>query len=166
VASAAAVAFLAYLLVLVGEFLQLVIREMFDIDHLILCLIDGLDDLIELQVNGAGVTVLRVLDQKHHEESDDGSASIDDELPGIGIMEVRPGDQPQRDDEQSREERPFRTDQIGGFRSKDVKAFLRLAPIFSHCPTIGKPALRHQPGTSPGINRRRTGGLLFSPHFQ
>src|SRR5437868_6481184 len=99
---AAAVAFLAQLLVLVREFLQFIVREVFDVDHLVLRLIDRLDDFIELQVDGAGIAVLRVLDQEHHEERDDSRAGVDDELPGIRVMEIRPGDKPQRDDEQRR----------------------------------------------------------------
>jgi len=44
---------------------------------LILGLVDRLDDLIQLQVNGPGVSVLGVLDQKHDQESDNGSAGVD-----------------------------------------------------------------------------------------
>jgi hypothetical protein len=91
---APAVAFLSHLLVLVGKFLQFLIREMFDVNHLILCLINGLDDFIEFQVNGAGVPVLRVLNQKHYEKSDDGRSRIDNELPRVGVVEVRPGYKP------------------------------------------------------------------------
>src|SRR3954466_3683260 len=91
---APAVAFLSHLLVLVGKFLQFLIREMFDVNHLILRLINGLDDFIEFQVNGAGVPVLRVLNQKHYEKSDDGRSRIYDELPRVGVVEVGPGYKP------------------------------------------------------------------------
>ena len=37
---AAAVAFFAHLLVLVGNFLQFLVRKMFDVDHLVLRLVD------------------------------------------------------------------------------------------------------------------------------
>ena len=43
------VPFHSHLLILIGKFLQFVIREMFDVDHLILRLINGLDDLIEIR---------------------------------------------------------------------------------------------------------------------
>ena len=66
---------------------------MLDVDHLVLRLVDGLDDFVQLQMNGAGVAILRVLDQEHHEEGDDGRAGIDDELPGIRVVEVRARDQ-------------------------------------------------------------------------
>jgi hypothetical protein len=71
---------------------------MFYVDHLIVRLIDGLDDFIQFQVNGAGVSVLRILDQKYHKGSDDGGTRINNELPGIGVVEVRPGHKPQRND--------------------------------------------------------------------
>ena len=56
------VAFLSHFLKFVGKFLQLIIGEMLDVDHLIMRLINRLNDLIEFQVNGACVPVLRILD--------------------------------------------------------------------------------------------------------
>jgi hypothetical protein len=97
--AATAVAFLAHLLVLVRKLLQFIVREMLDVDHLVLRLVDRLDDLVELEVNGAGVAVPRVLDREHQQETDD-SAGIDDELPGVRVVEVRPRNKPQRDDQQ------------------------------------------------------------------
>ena len=41
------------------------------------------DQLIELGLDRRPVSVLRVLDQEHHEEGHDGGAGVDDELPGI-----------------------------------------------------------------------------------
>jgi hypothetical protein len=146
--AATAVAFLAHLLVLVRKLLQFIVREMLDVDHLVLRLVDRLDDLVELEVNGAGVAVLRVLDQEHHEERDHGGAGIDDELPGVGVVEVRPGDKPQRDDQQRGEERPFRADQICGLRGKDVKSWLMVRPVSGHASTIGK--------TEPAVTGRNT----------
>ena len=58
----------------------------------------SVDQLVELQVQRLGVAVLRVLDQKHHQEGDDRRAGVDDQLPSIGPTEQRPGDRP--DDEQ------------------------------------------------------------------
>jgi hypothetical protein len=111
-AAGAGLAFLADFLIFVRDLLQFIIREMFDVHHLILSLVDRLDDLIQLQVNGPGVTVLGVLDQKHDQESDDGGAGIDDQLPGVRVVEVRPRNKPQCDDEQGCEEGSFRTDPI------------------------------------------------------
>ena len=42
----------------------------------------------------AGVAVLRVLHQEHHQEGDDGGAGVDDELPVLGEAEQRSGQRP------------------------------------------------------------------------
>ena len=39
-------------------------------------------DLVQLQLHGQRVLVLRALDEEHHQEGDDGGAGVDDELPG------------------------------------------------------------------------------------
>ena len=156
-APATVVAFLTHLLIFFGELLQLVIREMFDIDHFIVRLIDGLDDFIEFEVNGAGVAVLRVLNQKHHQESDDRGAGIDNKLPRIGVVEVWPGHNPQCDYEQGGEERPFRSHPIGCLRGEDVKTFFSVGPVCAHAATIEGLTVRLQPGRCNVINRERTG---------
>src|SRR4029077_7467779 len=46
-----------------------------------------------------GVTILGVLNQKHHEKRDDGGRGIDDQLPCVGEMKCRPGDEPNKNDE-------------------------------------------------------------------
>ena len=58
----------------------------------------GADQLVELQVQRLGVAVLGVLNQEHHQEGDDRRPGVDDQLPGVGPAEQRPGDRP--DDEQ------------------------------------------------------------------
>ena len=57
----------------------------------------GADQLVELDLHGLGVAVLRVLDQEHHQERDDRGAGVDDELPGVAEAEDRSSDAP-RDD--------------------------------------------------------------------
>jgi hypothetical protein len=52
------------------------------------------DQLIELEMQRRHIAVLRVLNQKHHEKSDDRCACIDDELPSIGESENGVGDRP------------------------------------------------------------------------
>ena len=51
-------------------------------------------------MNRSGIPVLRVLDQKNHEECDDGGPRIDDQLPGIRVVKVGAGDQPKQDNEE------------------------------------------------------------------
>jgi hypothetical protein len=92
--AAAIVAFLAHLLVLVGECLQFIVRQMFDVDHLVVGLINRLDDFRPVLSEWPGRRVLGILDQEHDKESDYLRPSIDDELPGIGVVEVRFCEQP------------------------------------------------------------------------
>ena len=83
------IAFCLDLLVFRLEFVELQIAQVFDIDHLIARLINGADELVELQIDRPGVTILRVLYAKNHEEGDDGSAGVNDELPCVGVVEDR-----------------------------------------------------------------------------
>ena len=53
-----------------------------------------------------GVAVLRVLNQKHHQKSDDGRSRVDDQLPRIGKMKSGAGDEPHEDDTYSSSECP------------------------------------------------------------
>jgi len=41
---------------------------------------------IEFDLNGGIVAILRILDEKHHKESNDRSSRIDHQLPRIGIL--------------------------------------------------------------------------------
>jgi hypothetical protein len=43
------------------------------------------------------VAILRVLNQKHHQEGDDGRAGVDDKLPRIRKLKERAGDGPHED---------------------------------------------------------------------
>jgi hypothetical protein len=46
-----------------------------------------------------GIAVLRVLDQKHHQEGDNCCARVDDQLLGVRKLETRAGDCPCHDHE-------------------------------------------------------------------
>jgi hypothetical protein len=48
-------------------------------------------------VNRLGIAVLGILNQKHHQKSDNRRGGIDHELPGVGKMENRSGGGPDRD---------------------------------------------------------------------
>jgi hypothetical protein len=75
-----------FLVALMDE-IQFVIAEILDVHHLVARRANGMNQFIELEIDGLGVAVLGVLDQKHHQESDDGGAGVDDKLPRIGILE-------------------------------------------------------------------------------
>jgi hypothetical protein len=59
------------------------------------------DELIELELQRHGILVLRLLDDKDHEKSNDGGTSVDDQLPGVGIIEHRPAQSPYNDEQGS-----------------------------------------------------------------
>jgi len=67
--------------------IQFVIAEILDVHHLVAGRANGMNQFIKLEIDGLGVAVLGVLNQKYHQESDDRRAGVDDELPGIGILE-------------------------------------------------------------------------------
>ena len=60
---------------------------------------DCANELIEFQMDRFRIAVLRILNQEHHQESDDGRAGVDDQLPRIGKMKGRAGQRPDHDDE-------------------------------------------------------------------
>ena len=78
-------------------FLEFIVGEMLDTNEGILGGADT-DQFVKLHLDGGAVPVLRVLDQKNHEEGDDGRTRVDDKLPRIGIMKNRPRYGPQEDD--------------------------------------------------------------------
>jgi hypothetical protein len=41
------------------------------------------DQLTELQIDGQGVPVLRILDEEHHQRSHNGGSGVDHQLPDI-----------------------------------------------------------------------------------
>src|SRR5262249_26784182 len=55
------------------------------------------DELVQLELDGERVLVLRALDEEHHQEGDDGGAGVDDQLPGVGEAEQRSGPEPDDD---------------------------------------------------------------------
>lgn len=60
----------------------------------------GAEQFIKLDLHGFAVAVLGILDQEHHQEGDYCGASIDDELPGVGVVKHWSGTGPNEDDEQ------------------------------------------------------------------
>ena len=98
--------FLTNALKLLLELFEILVGQFFQIDQFIPSAFDGANDLVEFQMDCLRVAVLRVLDEKNHEEGDDGRAGIDDKLPGVRIMEGRAGYAPDDDDEDGRGESP------------------------------------------------------------
>ena len=87
-------------------FLQFFVGEIFQIHQFVSRLLQGANDFVELQMHRFGVAVLGVLNQKHHQEGNDGSSSVDDQLPGIGKMKCWTGEKPDQDHEHGSGKRP------------------------------------------------------------
>ena len=63
--------------------LQLLFGQMFNSDKEILGFAVA-DQFVQLHLDRRAVPILRILNEKDHEECDDRGAGIDDQLPGIG----------------------------------------------------------------------------------
>jgi hypothetical protein len=96
------------------------------------CAWSMVNDLIELEVNRARIPVLRILDQEHDDKCDDRRAGIDNELPGIGVVEVRARNEPQRDHSEGGEERPLGSHPVSGLCRKNMKTFFSAISISRH----------------------------------
>ena len=81
------------------EFLELFIGEIFKIDKVISRTFKRADHLVQFEMHGFGVTILSVLNQEYHQEGDNGRGGIYDQLPSIGEMKRRAGEDPNEDDE-------------------------------------------------------------------
>src|SRR5882724_9531847 len=68
-----------------------------------------------------GVTILGVLNQKHHEEGDDGRGRVDDQLPSVGKMKRRTGEEPNKNDEHGRRKCPGTSEDDGGTACEDAE---------------------------------------------
>src|SRR5579859_157996 len=96
-----------HLLELRFQDVQFHIAEFLDVDHMVASLVDGVDEFVELEINGPGIAILGVLDKKDHKEGNDGSAGIDNKLPGIGEVKDRPRNPPGGDEKARADEGPF-----------------------------------------------------------
>jgi hypothetical protein len=52
--------------------IQILVRQVFDLHHFITRLCNRMNNLVEFQVNSSGVAILRVLNKKYDQKSDDG----------------------------------------------------------------------------------------------
>ncbi len=83
-------------------FPQLFVGKIFQIDQLVSRLLQRANDFVELQMHRFSVAVLGVLNQEHHQKRNDGSSSVDDQLPGVGKMKCWTSEKPDQDHEQVR----------------------------------------------------------------
>ncbi|RWW91100.1 hypothetical protein BHE74_00000325 [Ensete ventricosum] len=91
--------------VLLAQFFQLFAVQAIQAEHGILCVLGDAQQFVDLDVQDVVVTVLRVLDQEHHQERDDGGRGVDDQLPGVVVVEIRPAQAPHQNQRHCRIER-------------------------------------------------------------
>jgi hypothetical protein len=100
-------AFSTHLFVACLEHVQFGITQLFYIHHLIAGRINRMNQFIELKIDGSGVPVLGILNEKYHEKRDDSGSGIDHQLPRVGIMKEGPGCRPNQNNGSSSCESPF-----------------------------------------------------------
>src|SRR5882762_11965006 len=103
------------------ELRQLVIGHIFKIHHLVTRAFDGEDELVELEVKSLGVAVLGILNEKYHQERNDGCAGVDDQLPRIGVMKEGPEERPYDDYPDGSKKSPGAAHHIGCLAGKAVE---------------------------------------------
>jgi hypothetical protein len=81
----------------------------------------GSDQFIQFQLPYGAVSVLRMLNQEHHQEGDNDRAGVDDQLSGIAQPEEGSGHGPARDDQNGQEERQGMPHGPSGARGKSSK---------------------------------------------
>jgi hypothetical protein len=72
-------------------------------------------------VDRTGIAVLRILNEENHKECDDCRPRVDDQLPGIRVVEVGSAHDPQDYYEERSQERPLRANPVGGLGCENVK---------------------------------------------
>ena len=86
------------------ELRQIVITEIFQTDVVQVSALGGAQQFVELDLDGLTVAVLGVLNEEDHQEGDDCSAGIDDQLPRVRVMEKRTSQSPDENDEDGAKE--------------------------------------------------------------
>src|SRR3989304_7963128 len=106
-------------LIVLAQLLKLLIVKLLEIEQRIASFLRHVDELVELDLHGAAVSILRILDHEHHEEGDERGCSVDDELPSVAITEQRTCEAPDED-------RRHRQDEGDG-PARDVRDIVRKA---------------------------------------
>lgn len=80
----------SYFLILLAQRFKFIGVEVSQVEQAILRALGNVQEFVELDVQGIVVTVLCILDQKHHEKRNDGHGGVDDQLPRIIVMKDSP----------------------------------------------------------------------------
>ncbi len=80
------------------ELLKVLVRKVLEIDEFIARVFDRANEFVQFQMDRFCIAVLRVLNQKHHQKRNDGRGRVNDELPCVGKMKGRSGNEPDNND--------------------------------------------------------------------
>jgi hypothetical protein len=117
-----AFAFGADFLEVLAECFEVRVGEIFDLNHFVARASEGMNDFIELEVNGTSVAILGVLNEEDDQKCHDSGSRIHDELPSIREMKVRAGKSPEEDNQNGSGKSPSRANQQRGAAGERVEA--------------------------------------------
>lgn len=96
--------FRAQALKFIVQRVEFLVAQIFQINQMISRALYAADQFVELQMHGAGVAVLCILNEKNHQERDDCRKRIDYQLPGVKripqFVTERPGDDQQNGEDE------------------------------------------------------------------
>jgi len=108
----------------VPQFSQLAGLHLLQTQRGVLRFVGGAYQLINLQMQNIVVAVLGVLNEEHHQERNDRGRRVDDELPGVVVVEIWPCSRP-GDDQEDRCQKGLRaTRPVGKCLAKACKSHL------------------------------------------
>ena len=94
-----------------GEFLpnelKVVVRHVIEFDQSSPCTFDTTQQFVELQSDNSCLSVLGVLDEEDHQESNDRCSGVDEKLPGVGVVEVGSRQRPHDDGDEGNQKGPI-----------------------------------------------------------
>ena len=101
--------------------LQLFIRKVLEIDEFIARVFNRANEFVQFQMNCLSISILGVLNQKYHQESDNGRSGVYDQLPRVGKVKNGATNEPDDNDQQSCSKCPGAAEHTGGTPCEDTK---------------------------------------------
>jgi hypothetical protein len=114
---------------------QLFVRQVLQPHKCIVRFADA-NEFVQLHLDRGGVTVLRILDQEHHQKRDNGRAGVDHKLPSIREPEERTRNRPDNHGPESKGKHPGST-YFAGTDLRDFSEQLAEDPRVLGCPSAG-----------------------------
>jgi len=112
---------LAHVPELLFELLKLLIGKVLEIHEFIARVFERANELVQFQMNCLSVSILGVLNQKYHQEGDNGRSGVYDQLPRVGIVKNGASNEPDDNDQQSCSKCPGAAEHAGGTPGEDTE---------------------------------------------